>query len=408
MKPLIGLNMVQMEGETVSMLDAMMQLMLGQTNSKFDRDFLSELSTCMESLSPELVEVSNGAWLGMVSYHHTDGQGNDTWGSCLGNGHCHQYHEQNLTVQNYHNIGIYEPCNYASNVAYYHVVTSICKYQDWSISPDYTLAMAQAFTALTVGSAFWHGSHTLLGNIADNRFIDVVSFIAHQASLENLPVSSVVRDISLTPRNKTSIETAQQLADMLRTMPVEQWKDEIASLDTPDYMMTFAGIVTTLLTIQLPPDQVDTLIDVLAEAFNLPDDMKLFLLDHYLPEIRLATADVNLGILDNIQLELDTLATLMKLIYAFLWQEYVLTGSDIFLDPEVNVLGAAFMSTVNSLANYLNSFPVLSDPLQSGYGVYPGDTWCNPQEPHSKWHVESANGLMDLMMLADSVFRLTS
>jgi len=148
MKPLIGLNMVQMEGETVSMLDAMMQLMLGQTNSKFDRDFLSELSTCMESLSPELVEVSNGAWLGMVSYHHTDGQGNDTWGSCLGNGHCHQYHEQNLTVQNYHNIGIYEPCNYASNVAYYHVVTSICKYQDWSISSDYTLAMAQAFTGL--------------------------------------------------------------------------------------------------------------------------------------------------------------------------------------------------------------------------------------------------------------------
>ena len=159
-------------------------------------------------------------------------------------------------------------------------------------------------------------------------------------------------------------------------------------------MMTFAGLVTRLLTLQLPPEQVDTLIDVLAEAFNLPDDMKQFLLDHYLPEvwmkirtksklilfkIRLATADVTLGILENIQLELDTLATLIKLIYAFLWQEYVLTGSDIFLDPEVNVLGAAFMSTVNNLANYLNSFPVLSEALQSGYGVYPGDTWCNPQ-----------------------------
>ena len=96
-------------------------------------------------------------------------------------------------------------------------------------------------------------------------------------------------------------------------------------------------------------------------------------------KIRLATADVTLGIMENIQLELDTLATLIKLIYAFLWQEYVLTGSDIFLDPEVNVLGATFMSTVNNLANYLNSFPVLSEALQSGYGVYPGDTWCNPQ-----------------------------
>ena len=30
--------------------------------------------------------------------------------------------------------------------------------------------------ALTVESAFWHGNHTLLGNIADNRFIDVVRF----------------------------------------------------------------------------------------------------------------------------------------------------------------------------------------------------------------------------------------
>lgn len=56
-------------------------------------------------------------------------------------------------------------------------------------------------------------------------------------------------------------------------------------LDTPDYMMTFAGLVTTLLTIQLPPEQVDTLIDILADAFNLPDDMKLFLLNNYLPEV---------------------------------------------------------------------------------------------------------------------------
>ena len=81
--------------------------------------------------------------------------------------------------------GIYEPCNYVSNFAYYHVVTSICDHTGWSIDPSYTVAMGQAFTcgspskyhptqypppALTVGSAFWHGSHTLLGNIADNRF----------------------------------------------------------------------------------------------------------------------------------------------------------------------------------------------------------------------------------------------
>ena len=191
---------VQWEGESLTMLDSMTRMMTG--DGEFDRSFLASLSECLVRISPDLQAVSDGAWRGLVEYHDTDGVGNDTWGSCLDTGHCHKYHEQNLTEQEYHNIGIFEPCNYASNVAYYHVVTSICSYQDWSLPSPYTLAMAQSFTALTVGSAFWHGSHTLLGNIADNRFIDVVSFIAHQASLENLEVSSIVRDLSETPRNR--------------------------------------------------------------------------------------------------------------------------------------------------------------------------------------------------------------
>ena len=114
-------------GETTAMLDSMVQLMLG-TPGEFDRDFLASLTSCMETLDPALRLVSDGAWRGMIDYHDTDGAGsNDTWGSCLGNGHCHEYHEQNLTTQEYHNIGIYEPCNYASNVAYYHVATQICQ-----------------------------------------------------------------------------------------------------------------------------------------------------------------------------------------------------------------------------------------------------------------------------------------
>ena len=133
-------------GETTAMLDAMVQLMQGSPG-EFDREFLASLTACWETLDPEMRLVSDGAWRGMVTYHDTDGAGtNDTWGSCLGNGHCHEYHEQNLTTQEYHNIGIYEPCNYASNTAYYHVVTSICLYEEWAVSAEYQVAMAQAFT----------------------------------------------------------------------------------------------------------------------------------------------------------------------------------------------------------------------------------------------------------------------
>jgi len=395
-----------LEGETLNMLDASVKLMQGSAG-EFDRDYLSRLSSCMDSLHPDLWAVSDGAWSGMVAYHDSNGTGNDTWGSCLGNGHCHQYHEQNLTVQDYHSIGIYEPCNYASNFAYYHVVTSICDHTGWSMDPSYTVAMGQAFTSLTVGSAFWHGSHTLLGNIADNRFIEVVAFLAHQASLENLEVPALVRDLSLSPRTSNAKETAGQLAELLRSQPVDTWKEGIAELDTPDYMVTFSGIICTLLTLQLSEEQVDAVVPTLMDAFNLPDDIRSFMFDQYLPEIRLATADINLGVLEKGQFQLNTVGTLVKLIYAFLWQEYALTDADIFLDPEVNQLGYTFMVSVNKFADFLTDFPMLDADLQKGSGIYPGEEWCNPQEPHAKWHVESANGLMDLMMLADNVFKLT-
>ena len=55
-----------------------------------------------------------------------------------------------------------------------------------------------------------------------------VSYIAHQASLENLAVSSLVRDLSETPRNRSSLEVAQALADMLQNEPVHTWQEKIA------------------------------------------------------------------------------------------------------------------------------------------------------------------------------------
>ena len=58
-----------------------------------------------------------------------------------------------------------------------------------------------------------------------------------------------------------------------------------ADLDTPDYMMTFAGLVSTLLTLQLPPEQVDSIIPILADAFGLPEDIRAFLVEKYLPEV---------------------------------------------------------------------------------------------------------------------------
>ena len=57
----------------------------------------------------------------MVQYHDQNGVPGDEWGSHLSN-----YFEYNVTSQDFHNLTIYEPCNYVSNLAYYHVTTMIC------------------------------------------------------------------------------------------------------------------------------------------------------------------------------------------------------------------------------------------------------------------------------------------
>ena len=93
-------------------------------------------------------------------------------------------------------VRVLEPCNYSSNVAYYHSTTRICDYSPWSISDDYVNAMKRGFATLAMGSAFFHGSQTFLGSIFDNYQIGVILYIAHQASV-SWSSSEILNKLSL-------------------------------------------------------------------------------------------------------------------------------------------------------------------------------------------------------------------
>ena len=43
-----------------------------------------------------------------------------------------------------------------------------------------------------------------------------------------------------------------------------------------------------------------------------------------------------------------------------------------------------YFTFVSQFADFLTDFPVLDADLQRGSGIYPGEDWCNPQEPHAK------------------------
>ena len=59
-----------------------------------------------------------------------------------------------------------QPCNYASNMAYYRVVSQLCQHHGrWNIEEEYVRGLVQGFSALGMGSSFFHGSETNLGNL---------------------------------------------------------------------------------------------------------------------------------------------------------------------------------------------------------------------------------------------------
>ena len=143
--------------------------MTGEEHS-FDKVFYNELVQCIEKYDPKLIDVVNSQWLGFKTYANKGGNpGTDDWIRCDTRVHLilrilnilrliqfkiiicfwkvFGYHilryflfqhflEHNCTVQEYGNIPIWEPCNYASNVAYYHDFIEICHHKGWSFPSE--------------------------------------------------------------------------------------------------------------------------------------------------------------------------------------------------------------------------------------------------------------------------------
>ena len=123
-----------------------------------------------------------------------------------------------------------------------------------------------------------------------------------------------------------------------------------------------------------------------------------------MPAFREATAGLTLGYLEKLSLGLKLSGTLLKLGYAFVFQETVVAGADYLFNDNVNRLGGIAMPAVNALANALTGYDHADADGQASINVYPGDLACRVgKSPHAKWQEESGLGLVDLMFLLDDV-----
>lgn len=86
-------------------------------------------------------------------------------------------------------------------------------------------------------------------------------------------------------RELTGVEMVESLSNMFLTTPVYEWNNRTRSIDVPDYVVSFSGIVCSALSLTLDDGTVDVLAQFLLDLFGVEPEFQDFILNDYLPEV---------------------------------------------------------------------------------------------------------------------------
>ena len=109
-------------------------------------------------------------------------------------------------------------------------------------------------------------------------------------------------------------------SDRYNNKPVYEWHAITSDIDVSTIQRTFAGIVGYILTLLFDPVIVDQVSSVALDLLGVSQEDRDFMMIYFLPAIREASSHHYLGLRDRITLGTNSLATLLKLFYAFVWQ----------------------------------------------------------------------------------------
>lgn len=297
--------------------------------SKFDADVYDRFIKCFKKFNDTLLYESQlSAWKGIADYWETRDENVDYFGDpdpWFQESPFQEAYTRSNQFFRHNNLVVMEPCNYVSNIAYYHGVLKLCDYaEDWSVEPQLQYDAVKAVSLMAVGSVFMHSSFTSVGSMLDKHMIGVIAYLSYQMSMMNIPNKSVMlQGLQLEERSKNITMVLDNLTRTIRDEPVKEWGRVLDTEDYPrDYYQSFAAITVNLFAFTLPPWLSTLLLTVMAEVLlrNFHEQRK-WLLNDYLPAILEALKDLQVPIGERINLSLQLAGVLLKLFYAFCYQE---------------------------------------------------------------------------------------
>lgn len=98
---------------------------------------------------------------------------------------------------------------------------------------------------------------------------------------------------------------------------------------------------------------------------------------------------------------------LIKMAWAFMWQEQFSPG---FMKYAYNsfglTVGEYITPAINLVASLIDQVENTESDVKWGTELYPGARYCNTKSPHSLWHQQSADALIDLILVLDKMYGL--
>ena len=139
----------------------------------------------------------------------------------------------------------------------------------------------------------------------------------------------------------------------------------------------------------------------------IPAEDAAFVIDHYLPELKKAVINITIAHDDARDLSYRFVGMLIKIGWAFVWQEFFIPLGFLY-NPIFNNLGAMATPDINEFAAHISNVPQTDINVNKSQNVYPGDSQCRGYSPHALWHEESANGLLEIVFLGDFMHKILS
>ena len=121
----------------------------------------------------------------------------------------------------------------------------------------------------------------------------------------------------------TAAEIVDYWLDMFVTTDVSEWNEAMEIIDMPALQKTFSGIFGHILLLQYGYNRTVEIATPFMNLLGVHLEDQIFIFEEYLPLLEQYIGHINLTLLESAELNENTIGTVVKLLWAFVWQESI-------------------------------------------------------------------------------------